>query len=68
MSRLLLIRPVDGRVEILLADTEAWQGRLRVFSRGTDVVLSLGCDEPIVVRDIRGRSQSSQLLALPKQC
>lgn len=53
MSRLLLMRPCEGGVDVLLADEERTEDGLRVFCRGDEVVLRLAPDEVIVVRDAR---------------
>lgn len=66
MSRLLLMRPVDGRVDVVLADEERDEGGLRVFVRGSDIVLCLPPGEPVVVRDIESRRESRRLCGLPK--
>lgn len=67
MSRLLLMRPTQGRVDLVLADEERDEDGLRVFVRGVEVVLRLAPGEPLVVRDIASRRESRPPVGLPKK-
>lgn len=64
MSRLLLVHERStGGVDVLLADAEARENGKRVFRRDGRVVLRVGDDAVVVVRDARrpgGQSAGSR--------